>query len=63
MYNPNKSYYRDSSMKSIGKLEKLGVVRFHDTYKNMWKTRSQAKKLHGTLSLSTSLKTKLKTSL
>lgn len=50
-------------MKSIGKLEKLGVVRFHDTYKNMWKTRSQAKKLHGTLSLSTSLKTKLKTSL
>lgn len=52
MFNPNKSYYRDNSLKSTGKLGKIGVVRYHDTYRTMWKTRAQSKRIHATIALS-----------
>lgn len=55
MYNVNKSYTRDTTMKSLGHLEKIGVVRYHDTYKQMWKTRAQSKKVHGKIALKPSL--------
>ena len=45
MYNINKSYTRDSTMKAIGHLEKIGVIRYHDNYKQLWQQRAQSKRI------------------
>lgn len=51
MYNVNKSYFRDNSLNSIAHIEKIGVIRYHDNYKQAWNTHLQAKRLHGKTSL------------
>ena len=58
--NLNKSYYRDTSMKSLGNIQKIGVVRYRDNYKQIWQSRNQAKRLSTQTSLKPSLsKTRL----
>lgn len=53
--NLNKSYYRDTSMKSLGNIQKIGVVRYRDNYKQIWQSRNQAKRLSTQTSLKPSL--------
>ena len=55
MVNLNKSYYRDTSMKSLGNIQKIGVVRYRDNYKQIWQSRNQAKRLSTQTSLKPSL--------
>ena len=53
--NLNKSYYRDTSMKSLGNIQKIGVVRYRDNYKQIWQSRNRAKRLSTQTSLKPSL--------